>query len=195
MWTLPNLITLGRLGFLPLILWMIWPGVETRETCFWAGLLYGFAGALDILDGAIARRTNQVTVLGKFLDPLVDKLYLIITLVALMQLPGERVPAWLVMIVIVREIAITGLRAMAAADGIVIAAGEGGKLKTVFGTLGTCALIIHYPYYINFGFMRSVLSPHYVGLLITYASVLISLWSAWGYTHGFIKVVGARSRV
>ena len=65
---------LGRLCMLPVLCWMIWPGVETRFTSFWAGLLYGAAGALDVLDGYLARKLNAVTLLGKFLDPLADKL-------------------------------------------------------------------------------------------------------------------------
>ena len=66
---------MGRLLLLPIICWLISPGVETRETSFWAGLLYGLGMILDVVDGAIARRTNAVTMLGQFLDPLADKLF------------------------------------------------------------------------------------------------------------------------
>ena len=192
MWNIPNIMTVGRLAFLPVIVWMIAPGVETRETALWAGLIYGFAGALDMVDGAIARRLNQVTVLGQFLDPLADKLYLLVTLIALMALPGERIPAWVVMVIIAREVSITGLRAIAASEGIVIAAGEGGKMKTVFSTLGTSGLIIHYPYYVNLGFISSVVSIHNIGLLITYASVAISVTSGLGYATGFFRALSER---
>ena len=129
MWNVPNIMTLGRLCMLPVLCWMIWPGVETRFTSFWAGLLYGAAGALDVLDGYLARKLNAVTLLGKFLDPLADKLYLLVTLIALMQLPGERVPAWIVMFILTRELAITGLRGDCGRAGVVIDAGQEGKIK------------------------------------------------------------------
>ncbi|MEE2962379.1 MAG: CDP-diacylglycerol--glycerol-3-phosphate 3-phosphatidyltransferase [Myxococcota bacterium] len=187
MWNLPNIITVGRLGLLPIILWMLWPGVETRELCYWASLLYGLAGILDIVDGAIARRTNSVTVIGKFLDPLADKLFALITLIALLQLPGTWVPAWIVMVIATREIVITGTRAIAASDGIIIAAGEGGKLKTVFSTLGTCALIMHYKYYVDFIVFEGVIDCYEIGLLLTYISLAYSLTSAYQYIKGFLQ--------
>ena len=174
-WNLPNLITLTRLGLLPVVLALILPGIETRETAFWAAMAYTFAGVLDMVDGAIARRTNQVTALGKFLDPLVDKLFHVITLVALLQLPGHWVPAWLVMIILARELAITGLRAIAMSEGIVIAAGEGGKMKTTYATAGMCALLVHYPYAIHLGFTSIVLNSYQFGLWLTYLSVAFSI--------------------
>ena len=187
MWNIPNIMTLGRLCMLPVLCWMIWPGVETRFTSFWAGLLYGAAGALDVLDGYLARKLNAVTLLGKFLDPLADKLYLLVTLIALMQLPGERVPAWIVMFILTRELAITGLRGIAAAQGVVIDAGQEGKIKTVFVTVGTCALIMHYDYYIDVGFYQGVISCMEIGLLMTYISLAYSTISAFDYTRAFIK--------
>ena len=196
MWNLANILTVGRLFLLPVVCAMIWPGVQNRELCFWAGLIYGIAGILDIVDGAVARRTNTVTVFGKFMDPLADKLFVVVTLVCLMQLPGEWVPAWIVILILTREISITGLRAIAASEGMVIAAGEGGKLKTVFSTLGTCALIMHYHYYVDFIFFTGVVDCYQIGLILTYVSLAFSLYSAWSYTQGFIaasKQSGAAS--
>ena len=185
-WNLANILTVGRLGLLPIVCIMVWPGIENRELCFWAGLIYGIAGILDIVDGAVARSTNTVTVFGKFMDPLADKLFVVVTLITLMQLPGQWVPAWIVILIVTRELAITGLRAIAASEGMVIAAGEGGKLKTVFSTLGTCSLIMHYHYYCDFIFFTGVVDCYQIGLILTYVSLVFSLYSAWGYIQGFI---------
>jgi CDP-diacylglycerol---glycerol-3-phosphate 3-phosphatidyltransferase len=193
-WNLPNILTVARLAALPAIVALIWPGIESRETCFWAALTYVVAATLDVVDGAVARRTNQVTVLGKFLDPLADKLFYLITLLALMQLQGPRVPAWLVMIVLARELAITGLRGIAASEGIVIAAGDGGKVKTAFATVGAVALLIHYPYFVNFGFTAFTVDLHRAGLWVTYISVGFAVTSAVDYYVGFTGALKARAR-
>src|SRR5262245_39678270 len=121
MWNLPNMLTMARLGLLPIIVALVWPGLETRATCLWAGVLYASGGILDMADGWAARRFQQVTVLGKFLDPLADKLFHLVTLIALLQLPGPRVPPWVVMLFLARELAVTGLRGIAVSEGIVIA--------------------------------------------------------------------------
>ena len=192
-WTLPNIVTMARLGLLPFIVALVWPGIETRETCFWAATLYMVGGVLDMVDGLLARRRNQVTVLGKFLDPLADKLFYLITLIALLQLQGPRVPPWLVMIVVARELAITGLRAIAASEGIVIAAGEGGKMKTTLATIGTIGLLLHYPYLINFGPFAAMIDMHRTGLWVTYFSVAFSLSSAAEYIVGFSRALKSRA--
>lgn len=184
---LPNLLTLARLALLPMVVGLVWPGIESRERAVWAAFLYILAGVLDVVDGAIARRTNQVTAMGKFLDPLADKLFHLVTLIALLQLPGFWVPPWVVMVVLVRELAITGLRGIAVSEGIVIAAGAGGKVKTTYGTAGMVCLLVHYPYAINYGFATYVLRPYQLGLCLTYLSVFFSITSAVGYVRGFLK--------
>lgn len=194
MWTLPNLLSMARLAALPVIVILIWPGIEDRTTCFWAMLLYAAGGITDIFDGFLARRRNQVTVLGKFLDPLTDKLFYLVTLVALLQLPGPRIPPWVVMVVLARELAITGLRGIAVSEGIVIGAGEGGKMKTTFGTIGTCGLLVHYPYLINFGPQSAMVNFHVAGLWLTYISVALSLGSGFSYMRGFFRAVRERQQ-
>lgn len=185
-WTIPNIVTLARLALLPVVVALVWPGIESRETAFWAAAAYIFAGLLDVIDGFVARRINQVTSLGKFLDPLADKLFHLVTLIALLQLPGPWVPPWVVMIVLVRELAITGLRGIAVTEGIVIAAGEGGKAKTTFATAGMCALLVHYPYVINLGSTSFILNCYTLGLFLTYISLAFSLTSAIGYVRSFM---------
>ncbi len=199
MWNLPNLLTLLRLGALPVVLYLLWPGVQTPLSCFWAALVFAVAGVLDMADGALARYTGQVTMIGKFLDPLVDKIFHIVVLIALLQLPGTWVPAWVVMVLAARETAVTGLRAVAAADGLVIAAGDGGKLKTVFAVLGTTALIFHYTYVISLGSIGELLGLSHlapasftidfyvIGLYLTYICLVYSLVSAFVYARGFLR--------
>ncbi|HSI06453.1 MAG: CDP-diacylglycerol--glycerol-3-phosphate 3-phosphatidyltransferase [Myxococcota bacterium] len=192
MWTLPNVLTMARLAFLPLILALVWPGIESRTTCVWAGIIYGIAGVTDLLDGMLARRLGQVTVIGKFLDPLSDKVFYLVTMLALLQLPGPRIPLWVVMVVLVRELAITGLRAIAVTEGIVIAAGEGGKMKTTFATIGMTLLLAHYPFVIQFGFTAVQINFHLVGLWVTYVSVAASVLSGFGYIRGFATALKAK---
>ena len=121
----PNAITVARIGMIPLILAFTY--YEGRVNSFVAGGLFAIVGATDFLDGWAARRTNTVTVVGKFLDPLADKLILMAVLIMLVHL--GRVPAWLVILILAREFTVTGLRTMAMSEGIVIAAGEEGKYK------------------------------------------------------------------
>lgn len=192
MWTLPNILTMARLAILPLIMALVWPGIESRATCVWAGIIYAIAGVTDLLDGMLARRLGQVTVFGKFLDPLSDKLFYLVTMLALLQLPGPRIPLWIVMVVLIRELSITGLRAIAVGEGVVIAAGEGGKMKTTFATIGMTLLLAHYPYVIQFGFAAVQINFHLVGLWVTYISVALSVWSGIGYIRGFAAGLNAK---
>ena len=189
---IPNMLTLARLMLLPVVVALIWPGVETRHTAFWASIVYLVAGILDVIDGTIARHMKQVTALGQFLDPLADKLFYLVTLIALLQLPGPWVPPWVVMVSLARELAITGLRGIAAGEGIVIAAGEGGKIKTTFATAGMCALLVHYSYAIQLGWLSFVLDAYILGVAFTYISVAFSITSAVGYTWDFVQAMKRR---
>lgn len=186
---LPNGITLVRLSSLPLVLWLMWPGRATPKGVFWAAVVYVLAGIGDVVDGALARRTGQVTKLGKFLDPLVDKLFYLVVLIGLLQLPGPWVPPWVVMLHLVRELGITGLRGIAVGEGIVIAAGQGGKWKTSFATAGIVALILHYPVLVDFGIAAFVVDASAVGLVLTYISLVISWLSAAVYVAEFLRAL------
>ena len=107
----------------------------------WAGLaIFILASLTDYIDGQIARRCNQVSDFGKFLDPLADKL---LTIAAMsMFCEWGRFPAWALMIVLTREFAVSGLRMVAAAKGSVIAAGWSGKIKTASTMVGLCVLMV-----------------------------------------------------
>ncbi|HTJ81477.1 MAG TPA: CDP-alcohol phosphatidyltransferase family protein, partial [Polyangiaceae bacterium] len=122
---LPNLLTFGRIVMIPVVLVLL--DLGTPKASVWAALVYGLAAITDALDGWLARRQGLVSVLGKFLDPLADKLIVAATLVWL--IPMGRIEPWAVALLLIREITITALRSIASSEGIVIAAGDGGKAK------------------------------------------------------------------
>ncbi len=134
----PNLISLFRILLAPLLLVALLVRMPISDLV--AGALFIFAAATDGMDGYLARRLNQVTRFGKLIDPVADKLLVAAALLALVQL--GRLPAWVALVIIGRELAITGLRSVAAAEGVVIAASPWGKLKTVAQIAGIAGLIL-----------------------------------------------------
>ncbi len=125
---------------LPLGEWE-WLGVTIPVAHFIAALLFIFAASTDWLDGYYARKLNLVTNFGKFLDPLADKLLITAALIGLVEL--QLLPAWIAIVIISREFAVTGIRLVAAADGQVIAASNLGKWKTVWQIIGISALMLY----------------------------------------------------
>ena len=182
---LPNGITMIRMAMIPVILWFTY--FESRRASFIAALLFAVIGATDFLDGWVARRRGLVTVIGKFLDPLADTLVVMAALVMLVHL--GRVAAWVVIVVMGREFIVSGLRTIAMSEGIVIAAGQDGKIKTIFQILGITFLLLHYAYPIDFGFATVEYDSNKVGTLILYLSMVFSVWSAWTYFSDFLKAV------
>lgn len=131
---LPNKLTVLRMLAVPVfvVLMLIEVNGQVCEGwCKWTALGIFIAAALtDLLDGRIARKYKLVTNFGKFMDPLADKLLVCSALICLVEL--ERIPAWVVIIIISREFAISGIRLIASDDGVVISASNWGKFKTVF---------------------------------------------------------------
>ena len=183
----PNAITVVRIAMIPIILAFTY--YEGRVNSFIAGVLFAITGATDFLDGWMARRTNTVTVVGKFLDPLADKLVVMSILIMLVHL--GRVPAWLVILILAREFIVTGLRTMAMGEGIVIAAGQEGKYKTSIQLAAISFLLIHYKYRVDFLAFEVDVDANVVGTWLLYLSVAFSLWSAWAYIRDFFKGVYA----
>ena len=139
--TTASKITLFRVVLIPVMMWTLYMSEGFRSLWMWVSLGIFILGSLsDFLDGQIARRCNQVTDFGKFLDPLADKLLTI----AVMTMFTEwgRFPAWALMIVLTREFAVTGLRLVAVGKGTVIAAGWSGKVKTASTMIGLCAVLV-----------------------------------------------------
>jgi CDP-diacylglycerol---glycerol-3-phosphate 3-phosphatidyltransferase len=181
----PNLLTLFRIVLIPITVMFIYYGDPL--SCFIAVLLFSVASITDWLDGYIARKQGLVSLTGKFLDPLADKLLVMAALV--MLVPLGRIPAWIVIVILAREFSISGLRSLAAGEGLIIAAGEGGKFKTAFQMTGLVALIVHYTYEINYLFFTVKVNFHQVGLVLLLISVFYSLWSAWDYFRGFLHAM------
>jgi len=181
LWTAPNVLTLVRVAIVPLIVYLLTdPG---RIAGLAAAVLFFFAALTDYLDGYLARKRGIVTTLGKFLDPLADKLLVVSGLIMLAAMPcgpggadaacDPRVPAWVVVLIVGRELAVTGLRSIAATEGITLGAEELGKYKTIFQIFALIGLLIHYPYLcVDF---------HAGGMYFLWLSVLLGLWSAVDY--------------
>jgi CDP-diacylglycerol---glycerol-3-phosphate 3-phosphatidyltransferase len=187
---IPNAITVGRMAMIPVILWFTY--YESRRASFIAALLFAFTGATDFLDGWVARRRGLVTVIGKFLDPLADKLVVMAALVMLVHL--GRVAAWVVIVVMAREFIVSGLRTIAMSEGIVIAAGQEGKTKTIYQLAGITFLLLHYAYPIDFGVAVVEYDANKVGTVLLYLSLVFSVWSAWVYFSDFLKAVYAPAK-
>jgi CDP-diacylglycerol--glycerol-3-phosphate 3-phosphatidyltransferase len=182
---------MGRVAIIPLVLWLLDRG--TPRDCAWAAMVYSAAAITDLLDGWLARRMNVVSVLGKFLDPLADKLLVMASLV--WMVPMGRIPEWAVVLLLAREISVTGLRGIASSEGVVIAAGEGGKSKTALQMIGILALILGYPYHLTLGPLDlGVVDLVYVGRWLIYISLVFSITSAFQYVSLFAEAVEAKER-
>jgi len=182
---LPNAITFVRVAMIPVILWFTY--YESRVNSFIAAVLFAATGATDFLDGWVARRRGLVTVIGKFLDPLADKLIVVSTLVMLVHL--GRVAAWVVIVIMAREFIVTGLRTIAMGEGIVIAAGQEGKYKTSLQIAGISFLLLHYRYQTDLLVWQGDVDANVVGTWILYLSVAFSVWSAALYVRDFLRAV------
>jgi len=170
---LPNSLSLLRLVCLPVILLCL--SFEGTLGSFLAALFFGMAFVTDFLDGYFARRYSAVTVVGKLLDPLADKILVIVTMI--MLIPIGRIPAWVVMLIVVRELAVTGLRSIAVTEGVVIQASSLGKYKTVFQCSATIALCLHYEYL--------GVDLHAVGMVLLWIALGFTVWSGWSYFRDF----------
>jgi len=183
---LPNILTLSRIIAVPVVVLLLL--FESRQSCFWAALVFTVASITDWLDGYLARRWQVVTVLGKFLDPLADKLIVMAALI--MLIPLDRVPAWAVFVILARELIVSGIRSIASSEGIVIAASNLGKYKTIFQMIAIVGLLLHYRYYWFFGLEYDFLhaSMHYAGIFIFYISLFLTIWSGADYFFKFYRI-------
>ncbi|MEK3886511.1 CDP-diacylglycerol--glycerol-3-phosphate 3-phosphatidyltransferase [Bacillus sp. FSL K6-3431] len=190
---LPNKITITRIFFIPIFLiFLLAPiplgevqikGIDIPIAHFIAAILFIIASITDGLDGYYARKYNLITDLGKFLDPLADKLLVAAALIALVEL--QIAPGWIAVIILSREFAVTGLRLIAVQEGIVIAASNIAKWKTRIQIISISALLLH-----NYPFM-------YIGIpfdiLSLWIAMFITLYSGWDYfvknKHIFLKSI------
>jgi len=186
MWTLPNLLSLFRIAIIPLLVYIL-TFTDPLSSAL-AALLFLVAAATDYLDGYLARRNKTVSNLGKVLDPLADKLMIVAALIMLaaMDRPDNAiVPAWLVVVVVARETAVTILRGIALTEGIVMEAETLGKYKLVLQVIAVFALVLHYPYLgVDF---------YVVGMYFLVVATAVALWSAVNYHFKFIRLIQQRN--
>ena len=173
--TVPNLLTVFRILLIPVLAAALLSGIESGDLL--AAIVFVIASITDALDGYIARRNKDVTTFGKLMDPLADKLLVTSALVSLVSL--DRLQAWVAMVIIAREFAVTGLRQLAMEHGEVIQASGWGKLKTATQIAMVLALII----------MDG--SPAWLDALV-YATVVVTVASAADYFFGFRALIHAR---
>lgn len=177
-----NLLTLLRILVVPVVALLLY-APDGRDITFFrsvlAMILFTLAMFTDLFDGYIARRYGMVTALGKLLDPLADKLLVCSAMV--MLIPPGRVPAWIVAVIVAREIGVTALRGAASTEGLVIAASRLGKAKTVLLSIGVGALILNYPV---FG-----IDIHLLGMVFLLAGLVLTAWSGFDYFLRFLKEI------
>ena len=169
---LPNTITLLRIGMVPFLFVLLSSPGE-----FWSlilAILFIIASITDFFDGYFARKYNLITTMGKFLDPIADKL--IVNTAMILMIPIGRIPAWIVAITIIRDLIVDVIRSIASSEGNYIQASPIGKQKTLAQNIAVTALLIHY----------SILGldAHFVGMIILYVALLLTIYSGVDY---FIK--------
>lgn len=168
-WNLPNILSLTRVFLAPVILVFLtlraqfgsFEGANIGDLI--AGVVFIIASLTDAVDGYIARKHNLVTNMGKFIDPIADKILVIAVLTALVEM--HRFPAWMLVVIVSREFIVSGLRMVAASEGVVIAASKGGKLKTVTQIIGIIMLLFGIPY----------------AMVVMWAAVLLTIFSGVDY--------------
>lgn len=137
---LPNKITMFRIVMIPVFIILLMNGYF-----YWSAAVFVIASLSDALDGHIARKYNLISNFGKIMDPLADKLLVTAALICLVEL--SEIPAWMVIVILAREFAITALRTVAASEGVVIAAAKSGKLKTITQMVAIISILIkNYPF-------------------------------------------------
>ncbi|NLP14605.1 MAG: CDP-diacylglycerol--glycerol-3-phosphate 3-phosphatidyltransferase [Clostridium sp.] len=190
---LPNKLTISRILLVPVFLLIIVPIPEwiinssllsfmsfqleavnnfiINYGNYIAAFLFFVAASTDGLDGYIARKRKQVTRFGKFLDPIADKLLVAAALIALVE--RNELSSWVAVIIIGREFMITGLRLVAASDGIVIAASKWGKIKTVTQIVAILAVLMKYYVHMLFGFPLE--------RYLMFIAIVVTIYSAYDY--------------
>lgn len=166
---LPNKLTVFRICMVPLFMLFIYLPIPSKYLI--SLIIFALAAITDALDGKIARKYNLVTDFGKFMDPLADKLLVIAALTCMIK-PGL-VPAWIVVVIVARELAVSIMRAIAAADGKVIAAGNSGKLKTVTQMLAIVFLLL--------GAHTDASIILKIGTVLIYIAAILTLYSGYEY--------------
>ena len=182
---LPNYLTLGRVLLVPVvmvILSMISPD-KSQPYNFIVGLIasgvFILAGVSDLVDGYYARKFGINSIFGKYFDPLADKL--MVLAVMIMLIPIDRIPAWIVVVFLARELTITALRGIATAEGLEIPADQWGKKKTVLQNIALVALMIHYDIWIA--------NAQKFGWVVLLMALIMAIGSGINYVYQFSKSI------
>ena len=172
---LPNIITLMRISVVPFLFILL-----TEPGEFWSlilAILFAVASITDMLDGYLARKYNMITTMGKFLDPLADKL--IVNTAMILMIPIGRIPAWIVAVTIIRDLIVDGIRSIASSEGFYIQASTLGKQKTIAQLFAVTALMVWYPI---FG-----INSYLVGIVLLYIALLLTIYSGLDYLVKFYR--------
>ena len=179
---LPNFITLTRILLIPVFVVLF--ATPTPDRSLSAAIVFAIAAVTDLLDGYLARRNGQVTTLGKLLDPIADKLLVLSALILLVNI--ERVSALVAILIIAREVAVTGIRAIAAGEGMVISAETTGKYKMALQVVAIVLLILEGTFLTDLG------NLHLAGIVTLYLSLVLGYISGGQYVWSFWKQVVAK---
>ena len=179
---LPNFITLTRILLIPVFVVLF--ATPTPDRSLSAAIVFIIAAVTDLLDGYLARRNGQVTTVGKLLDPIADKLLVLSALILLLNI--DRVSALVVILIIAREVAVTGIRAIAAGEGMVIAAETTGKYKMALQVVAIVMLILEGTFLSGLG------NLHLAGIVTLYLSLVLGYVSGAQYVWSFWKQVVAK---
>lgn len=189
--SIPNVISFSRIPILFIIVGLLYSGWAWATTI--AFIFFVIGGVSDWLDGYVARKLNHISAMGKILDALTDKIFVLGTIIALLTF--GILPEWtlfLVLIILGREFLITGLRIMAASTGVILAAERGGKYKTLLQLFSIGTLICNYAFIVDFGniingtFIEVV---QYAGLSLFVVATLLTIQSGYDYIRKYSHLI------
>ena len=182
LWTLPNRLSILRILFIPVIVFFI--STQEDGLLLASCLLFIIAGITDGLDGYLARKMNLTSKLGLYLDPIADKLLVSSVLITLTFY--RQIPLWVTLILVGREFLINGLRAFYAMEGIAIYPSSSGKIKTALQLIGISCILF------NIALERIDAIAHQIGLIIIYAALFFSIYSAVNYLTALFRPSGLK---
>lgn len=179
---LPNVLTLVRILLIPVFVMLLID--PTPDRALSAAIVFVVAAVTDLLDGYVARKTGQITKLGRLLDPIADKLLVLSALILLVQV--DRVSALVAILIIAREVAVTGLRAIAASEGLIMSAEITGKYKMALQVIAIVLLVLEGTV------VESIGNLHLAGIVTLYLSLILGYVSGAQYVWSFWRQVGAK---
>ncbi|MCW5799346.1 MAG: CDP-diacylglycerol--glycerol-3-phosphate 3-phosphatidyltransferase [Nitrospira sp.] len=179
---LPNVLTLVRILLIPVFVMLLIDPTPDRALA--AAIIFVVAAVTDLLDGYVARKTGQITKLGRLLDPIADKLLVLSALILLVQV--DRVSALVAILIIAREVAVTGLRAIAASEGLIMSAEVTGKYKMALQVIAIVLLVLEGTV------VETIGNLHLAGIVTLYLSLILGYVSGAQYVWSFWRQVGAK---